>query len=243
MFRAFTTALLLAGLLWLAPASAQRKQEPQAVPAQPPGNAAPQQLYKYKTKSGRIAYTNILDEVPLDQRTKHEVDLSHVTLNTDVGNDLNQQKQLAVEHEQLAASPYCKQLEQVAAKTELEQLWDDHPVTIVCGALVALLILMTPTMMRKVHPPEWARVLTKVIPALLVVGGTMYGMQTANKKIVESRKRVKPCLSETFDGLDQSKDPAAERVNLIEELKREIARAHDMGAERDALLEQIEKER
>lgn len=233
MFRAFSIALLLAGLGWHVVASAD---EP--TPEPPP---MPQQLYKYKTKDGRTAYTNILDEVPPDQRAGHKVDLSHVTLNTSVGNDLN--KRLATEHKVLAASPYCKELEQAATKTELEQLWDDHAVTIVCGGLIAILILLTPTMLRTVHPPEWARVLTKMIPALLVVGGAMYGMQTANKKVLETRKRLKPCLSETFDGLGQSADPAGERLSLIDQLKRDIERAQSASAERDKLLEQIAKDR
>lgn len=238
MSRAFVIALLLAGAV---PSSTHAEPKPRTKESAPA--PMPQQLYKYKTKSGRVAYTNILDEVPLDQRQGHEVDLSHVSLNTEIGNELNQRAQQEREHRQLAATPYCKELKAAATKTELEQLWDDHPIPITCAVLIALLIVMTPTMMRSVHPPEWARVLTKVIPALLLVGGAMYGMQMANKKIAQTRKLLKPCLSETFASLDQSQDPAAERLTLIEQLRRDIERTQTLAGEREEILEKLGAER
>lgn len=203
----------------------------------PPAPAAPQQIYKYKGKDGRIVYTNILDEVPPDQRKGGAVDLSKVALNTAVGNDLN--KRLAEEHDKLAASPYCEELKERAAKSEYEQLWDDHAVGIVCGGLIVFLILITPIMLKKVDAPQWARVLTKAIPMLLIVGGAMYGMQIANKKAMELRQQAKPCLKETFDELGASADPAAERLGLIAKLKHDIEAANAMAQARADDLEAL----
>jgi hypothetical protein len=225
-------AMLLVSLVLLSASPAYA--EPAAAPA------APQQIYKYKTKDGRVVYTNIVDEVPPEQRPGGKVDLSKVALNTSVGNDLN--KRLAQEHAQLSASPYCKELEKVANKNAYEQLWDDHAPAIVCGGLIAVLILMTPTMLRRVNPPDWAKVLSKAIPTLLVLGGAMYGMTEANKLAVSARAKLKPCLSETFQSLDASADPTADRLTMIEQLKRDIQKFHDGANARTALLEDIGKQ-
>jgi len=253
MSRAFAIALVLSAALgWHASTWAQLEEGAPRGRRPSPGSKAaaeanpppmPQQLYKYKTKDGRTAYTNILDEVPPEQRAGHEVDLRHVALNTELGNELNQRAEQERVHKQLAATPYCENLKKDATKGELEQLWDDHPVPITCAVLIALLIVMTPAMMRSVHPPEWARVLSKVIPALFLVGGAMYGMQMANKKVAETRKLLKPCLNETFASLDESQDPAAERLTLIEQLKRDIDRAQARAGERDDMLEDLARER
>lgn len=225
-------SLLLAALIALVASGSS------LVLAEPaPAPATPQQIYKYKTKDGRTVYTNILDEVPPEQRAAGKVDLSKVTLNTSVGNDIN--GRLAAEHAQLAQSAYCKELEKVANKSALEQLWDDHAPVIVCGGLIALLILMTPTMMRKVHPPDWARVLSKAIPALFVVGGAMYGMTTANKMATQARSKLKPCLNETYESLGSSADPTAERLGLVDQLKSDIAKYQAMAHQRATDLESI----
>lgn len=208
-----------------------------AEPAPEPAPAMPQQIYKYKTKDGRVVFTNILDEVPPEQRVGGKVDLSKVALNTAVGNDIN--GRLAAEHAQLSASPYCKELEKVANRSALEQLWDDHAPLIVCGGLIALLILITPTMLRTVNPPDWARVLSKAIPALFVVGGAMYGMTYANKMATQARSKLKPCLNETFQGLAASADPTTERLSLVESLKRDIEKAQAMAAARTEDLENL----
>jgi len=211
------------------------------VRAQPqPEAQAPQQIYKYRTKDGRVVFTNILDEVPVEQRAAGKVDLSHVELNTSIGNELNQR--LTQEHAQLAESPYCQELKELAQKSELEQLWDEYAVLIVCGGMIAVLILITPMMMTKVHPPEWARVLSKAVPMLLLVGGAMYGMQTANRKAMEVRKQVKPCLAETFAGLGSSDNPEGERLSLIAGLKRDIEAAQEMAATRAQDLEDLARQ-
>jgi len=234
------TALVLLALassgMWHAVAFAE-PEAPAAAPAPPP----PQQIYKYKTKDGRVVYTNILDEVPPEQRQAGKVDLSKVALNTSVGNDLN--KRLAVEHDELAASPYCEELKQEAAKSELQQLWDDHAVPIICGSIIALLIFMTPMMIKRVNAQEWARVLSKAIPTLFLVGGAMYGMQLANRKATDARQQAKPCLKETFDGLETSSDPAAGQLSLVEQLKRDIAAAQAMAEARNTALDDLAKER
>lgn len=206
-----------------------------AEPAAPP--AMPQQIYKYKTPDGRIVYTNILDEVPPEQRVGGKVDLSKVALNTSVGNDIN--GRLAEEHRQLSESPYCRELEQIANKSALEQLWDDYAPVIVCGGLIALLLLMTPTMLRSVNPPDWAKVLSKAIPALFVIGGAMYGMSTATKMATEARAKLKPCLNETFEGLAASTDPTGERLGLVEQLKSDIAKYQAMAHQRASDLENL----
>lgn len=227
-------AMWVVSLVLLSASPADAAPGPEAAPA------APQQIYKYKTKDGRIVYTNILDEVPPEQRGGGEVDLTKVALNTSVGNDLNER--LADEHAQLSASPYCKELEKVANKHAYQQLWDDYAPAIVCGGLIAVLILMTPSMLRRVNPPDWAKVLSKAIPTLFVLGGAMYGMSEANKMAVSARAKLKPCLNETFQSLEASADPTADRLSMIEQLKRDIQKFQDGAAARTALLEDIAKQ-
>lgn len=198
---------------------------------------AQQPIYRYTNQAGRVVYTNIADDVPLDQRGAARVDLSRVSVNAAIGNELN--ARLAEEHRALAASPYCRELEHAAAKPELQRLWDEHPVPITCGAILAALILLTPKMLRSVHPPAWARVLSKVLPALLVVGGVMWGMQTAQRQVAALRARLEPCLSETFQGLSSRPDAAAKQLGLIDQLKRDIAAYQAAAAQRTADLEDL----
>jgi hypothetical protein len=58
-------------------------------------------------------------------------------------------------------------------------LWKAYPVLAVLGAFLAVLALMTPFVLRHVSVEKWVRLLTLVVPLLLVLGGmAQFAMQT-----------------------------------------------------------------
>lgn len=58
-------------------------------------------------------------------------------------------------------------------------LWKAYPVLAVLGAFLAVLALMTPFVLRHVSVEKWMRLLTLIVPLMLVLGGlAQFAMQT-----------------------------------------------------------------
>jgi hypothetical protein len=184
-------------------------------------------IYKYTTAKGRVVYTNILEQVPLPQREQARVDLSRVELNTEAGTEID--RHLGEEYEKLKQSPYCRQLRAAANASFLATLWDDFAPLLLCGAGLLLLLFASPAAMRRFGAPAWAKVLMMAIPALALGGLIMFSMSYTNKTIVELRHRAKPCLAETFTRLSGQKDAVMQHMQLVDQLKREIASLEESG--------------
>jgi hypothetical protein len=183
--------------------------------------SAEEVYYRYVNERGRVVFTNAAEQVPLEQREQGRLDLSKVSLNTEIGNELD--RRFEEEHAQLTQSDYCKQVRVAAKRSFLEQLWDDFGPLLVCGGALLLFLLFTPTALRRFGAPVWAKVLMMAIPTLALTGLMTFTMSHTNRTVSDLRRRVQPCAPETFAKLKSDPNPIAKHAELIEQLKRQIA--------------------
>jgi hypothetical protein len=181
-----------------------------------------QSIYRYVNKTGRVVYTNIVEAVPVAQRERAKMDLSRITLNTEVGSEI--ERHLQEEHAALTKSPYCTQLREAANVGFLEQLWEDFAPLIACGGMLLALLLFTPAALRRFGAPEWAKVLMMAIPSLALGGLVMFSMSYTNNTIVQLKARARPCAAETFAKLSSSQNALFEHVQLVDQLKQQMAK-------------------
>jgi hypothetical protein len=183
---------------------------------------ADETYYRMVQSNGRAVYTNIAEQVPLEQRERARLDLSRVSLNSEIGRELDQR--FAQEHETLAQSDYCKELRGAAGQGFWWRLWSDFGPLLVCGAALLGFLLFTPAALRRYGAPVWAKTLMMAVPSLSVAGLLMFSMGQTNKALGELRQRVRPCAAETFENLKSAPNPIQKHAELIEQLKRQIAR-------------------
>jgi hypothetical protein len=172
--------------------------------------------------NGRVVYTNIAEQVPVEQRERARLDLSRVSLNSEIGRELDQR--FAQEHAELTQSDYCKELRGAAGQGFWQRLWSDFGPLLVCGAVLLGFLLFTPSAMRRYGAPVWAKTLMMAVPSLAVAGLLMFTMGHTNKTLGEIRQQLRPCTAETFENLKSSPNPIQKHAELIEQLKREIAK-------------------
>lgn len=193
-----------------------------AAPLRAQSGDSGQNIYRYTNKHGRIEYTNIVEQVPPGQRARARVDLSRVSLNTEVGTEI--ERRLEEEHAALTKSPYCSRLRAAANTGFLERLWEDFAPLIACGGMLLAFLLFTPAALRRFGAPAWAKVLTMAIPALAIAGLLMFSMNYTNATIAQLKQQAKPCASETFAKLSGQQDTLLHHVQLVDQLKQEIAK-------------------
>lgn len=186
--------------------------------------AQAQDFYRYVARNGRAVYTNIVEQVPLEQREHAKLDLSHISLNTEIGAELN--RRFAEQHAELSASSYCRMLFDAAAQGPLRRAWEEFAPLIVCGGLLLAFLLFTPSALRRFGAPVWAKTLMMAIPSLAVGGLITFTMMQTNKALAELKRRVKPCAGETFAALAREPDALVQRSRLVSELQRQIATVH-----------------
>jgi len=178
-------------------------------------------MYRYVNAGGRTVYTNVLEQVPMQQRSTALVDLRRVQLNTEVGSEL--QRHLAEEYGALQGSPYCQTLLAGAQQGFFAKLWEDYAPLLACGAGLLLLLVCSPWAMRRFGAPAWANVLGTALPAFALSGLIMFSMTSTNKLMLELKQRAKPCESETFTKLGGEGDAIRKQSALVDQLKREMA--------------------
>jgi hypothetical protein len=189
--------------------------------------ASGSQIYRYTNTKGRVVYTNAAEQVPFAQRENARVDLSHVSLNTEVGAEI--ERRLEEQHQALTQSSYCKRMVAVANGSFFERAWEEDSASIICAAAVLLLFLFTPRALRSINAPEWAKLLMTVIPALAVVGLIAFMVSHANKTIEEVKARAEPCMHETFARLGSQKDALVQRSQLVEALQQRASQLERIG--------------
>ncbi len=182
---------------------------------------AEEDYYRYVRPDGRTVYTNIVEQVPIDQRERGKVDLSRIPLNSEVGAELD--RGIAQEHAELRESPYCQALVAAAEVSLLERIWEDFAPLVICGGVLLAFLLFTPYALRAFGAPVWAKTLMMAIPSLAIAGLVTFTMTHTSKTIAQIKEQVKPCVAESFDKLKAEPDALAQRSHLVEQLKREIA--------------------
>jgi hypothetical protein len=192
-----------------------------------PGKSAV--LYQYRTADGRTRFTNLRDSVPPAQRAGAEVDLSRVSLNTQLGRDLD--RRLNEEHARLAEQPACQQLRAAAERNLLQVLWQEHGPLVVCGAAILLLVFATPYMVRRVGGPAWSRTIGMAVPILALVGIFAYATVRSNKVLAKYKQQAAPCQPETWNALAQSDHGLVERYKLLQGMRAQQAGLEQIAQE------------
>ena len=108
---------------------------------------AEETYFRVVQKSGRVVYTNIAEQVPIEQRDSSRLDLSKIELNSEIGRELDQR--FADEHATLAQSDYCQELRGAAGQSFWQRLWADFGPLLVCGGLLLGFLLFTPSALRR----------------------------------------------------------------------------------------------
>lgn len=183
-------------------------------------------VYRYVTPRGQTRFTNLLSSVPPVQRSAAAVDLSRVSLNSDVGRDVD--RVLDKEHERLAQSPKCQQLRAAADKALWREIWDDHGPLVVIGGAFGLLVLLTPMMMKRVGA-NWGKTLSMAIPALAAVGLISYAAIRGTHALSHLRAKAAPCEPGAWNALAKKDDGLVERLHLLQGM-----RAQQLGLEQIA---------
>jgi hypothetical protein len=206
-----------------------------------PGDQYPNTIYRYRTKRGRVVFTNIWDQIPANQRAHAEtMDLSHVTLNPQIGAELD--ASIQTQFEAASSSPECKKVKAQAAHW-LKPIWDDYGHLIILGIVMLVLVLATPFALRQVDAPVWARTLTRSFMLLAFVGVFMHTTVRAGKTYQSLRDAAAPCQEQTWIATAEQKDPRVGKLKVLADLQGMIRRAQsqtdqDRLNELDKLLQQ-----
>lgn len=185
-------------------------------------------VYRYVTPSGAVRYTNLLTTVPPLQRSAAAVDLSQVSLNSDVGRDLN--GRMEAEHARLAKGPACQQL-RAAAETPLwREVWEEHRTLAVFGAVLLALMVVTPFMMDR-FGAEWGRTLSKLLPMIAGFGLIGYAAMRGAQSLSELKGRAAPCEQAAWDAAGQNEGGLVERLHLLQHMQSQQNSLEQIAAE------------
>ncbi len=178
-------------------------------------------IYKYRDKSGRECFTNVWDQVPAARRSRAEaLDLSQVTLNTEVGTQIDQRH--SEQQEKPVNAEYCEQARSKASEGWASNLWTENRVLIGVAGLLLLFLFATPVALRKLHAPDWSRTLTMAIQTLGLIGLIMYGMVRANSAYQSFRQGLEICEGSAWTEGSTRPNPVKGHVRLIRDLQSQI---------------------
>jgi len=185
-----------------------------------------QPIYRFVDRSGHVVFTNIEERVPLAQREKSEVDLSHISLHSELGNALR--ARLEQEHAALSASGYCAELRSALAMPTLQRVWHDYAPLVVCGGLLLAFALYTPFALKRFGGTVWARTLSMAIPTLAVAGMLSYALDQTGKTISGLKDQLEPCVAQTFARAGQGAGGSGggglqQQAALVQKLQRLVA--------------------
>ncbi|MCC6749105.1 MAG: hypothetical protein IT371_15700 [Deltaproteobacteria bacterium] len=183
------------------------------------------QIYRYTTKGGRPAYTNSLERVPPELRdTARRVDLSHISLNRDLGNALAQMRRQ--EAERLAHSSHCQAAQARTSRSWLQGLWAEQQGAVLLCGLGLLLLLLTPWVLSRFEAPRWGRVLGLALPLL----GSLAVMAYALNAVSASRREVREVASLCEKAAGVASGARGQDPKLLERLRSQVQAAHELRA-------------
>jgi len=206
------------------------------VPARAGDGDATQTIYRYRNPAGRTVYVNDLARVPAAQRARaRAVDLSRISLNEALGNDL--QRAASQQVAALLGSRYCTGARRGAARGWWGTLWHVHGHLVLIGGALLLLLLGSPWLVRTLGVPQWSKLLLLALPALAFVALLSSSAVRASRTLRALRGAADACRPERFAGT-AALDPAAraQRVHRIFELEQRVRAA---GAARGAAIDAI----
>jgi hypothetical protein len=126
-----------------------------------------QPVFSYTDASGRAVYVDDLVRVPPRLRASaRRVDLSRVSLNTEVGRELARQVERERERQAAGAERGGRCGGERGAAAWLRSAWEDHGHLILIGALILALAVATPFLVRYISGERWVRILLVAVPLL-----------------------------------------------------------------------------
>ena len=155
--------------------------------------------------------------------------LSRVSLNTEIGKDLD--RRLNEEYSRLAEQPACQQLRAAADRNLLQIAWQEHGPLLVCGGAILLLVLFTPSMVRRVGGPAWSKTIGMAVPILAVVGIFAYTTMRSNQVMARFKQQAEPCQAETWNALAQNDHGLIERYKLLQGMRAQQSALVQIAAE------------
>jgi len=182
-------------------------------------------LYRYRGPNGQLVYTNIAQSVPAAQRAGARVDLTAVSLNSELGSDLD--RQLARQHRALQTSEVCAAARAAVEQPLWQRLWHEGAPLVVCAGALLLAVLLTPWMLRKGWGASWAKVLSTATPVLGFVGVAAVLLLQSQRSMSNARLSAQRCEPNALVEAPGLK----ERMQLVQALQAEQRALEQIHAE------------
>jgi hypothetical protein len=185
------------------------------------GPAAASSMYRYRTRQGRVVYTNLADSVPTDQEHTAKLDLSHVSVNSELGAEIDQE--LKTQYDLLQVGPFCQNMRSELSQPLWQRVWTEHKPLVVCGGAILALLLATPWIVRRVGGAAWAKALQFAIPALAFLGVSTLLLMRAGNALSALRSRAEPCDASAWQQASRTPKPLVQHQQLVNALQAETA--------------------
>lgn len=200
------------------------------------GAASAQQapvFYSYVGDSGRTVYVNRFSMIPPEKRSRaRAVDLSDVSLNFELAEELADA--VVKEIQYLKESDPCTKARKESKAGAWRHVWHRHGPWILSSLAAAILVLLSPWMIRRTPQGVWSRFLMVALPALvmtalLAISATratasleavkdLAKLCDANEKEASPQKRLIR-LNEMHTYIDQLYQEQYEEVERLGEIK------------------------
>jgi hypothetical protein len=180
-------------------------------------------MYRYRTREGRIVFTNLAASVPTDQLHSAALDLRHVSINSQLGAELDQE--LKTQYDLLQAAPFCRGVRAALSEPFWQRIWTEHQPLVVCGLAILAFLVITPWMVRRVGGAPWARAILGFVGV-----STMLLMKTG-RSLSDLHGRAEPCQADAWSRASQSPQPLVQHHQLVKALQAETAALEQIHAE------------
>ena len=191
--------------------------------------SSPTSLYRYRNREGRVVFTNLAASVPTDQQRDAALDLQHVSMNSQLGIELD--RELKTQYDLLAAAPFCQGVRAALQEPLWQRAWNERRPLLVCGLAIVAFIALTPWVVRRVGGAPWARTLSYAIPILAFVGISATLLMQTGRSLSELRSRAQPCEKDAWARAGQGDQPLIQHNQLVQALRTETAALERIHAE------------
>lgn len=178
-------------------------------------------FYSYVNDAGRVVYVSHPGLVPPGHRgTAEEVDVSRVSLNTELGDQLNEA--IKEEHASLAATDVCQEARRDGEDDFVSHAVKRYPFWLVIGGVILLLLVTGPAIARQVGAGPWIRTLAWVIPLLLFLGVLTHTARQTQSTLSLLRSTSALCDAEAL----AQESSTAGRLGVVHKLRNQLLRIH-----------------
>lgn len=147
-------------------------------------------IYRFRTADGHVAYSDRPDDAPAGARVE-PIDLTRPDALRGRGSLII--RELTLQEQQLAAAPACRQARIASETGWWVALARRHPALLAIGAVLLLLILVTPWMLRRVEAARWWRTLAFSVQILGMLGWATFAVGEARHSYRALKDMAEPC--------------------------------------------------